>query len=338
MTDKLISQQSNQFEHRDFGLERTQQFFCSHHDRYVKTKQVIRKSGLTLIEALIAMVLTGLILAGVYNLFGSQENTQVLVDQIAEMNQNLRIAGNAIIMDMRNAGNQVRSSGGIQHVASCGVTDPDFVAGVPAVLVIDGETGQPDTVTVLYAVPGFETRIPEGFEYSSPGSMLPVENPCPGGAVIRGCEQSSPTCFCRGDFIILSDGERSSIFQVTGNAGVGDTLLQIGSSPYNQQQGHQNTGFQGYGGDTRIIKAILRTYWIDRSENPPVLRFAEGVRDNFVNQGILVEGIEDLQINPQGSNERSYEVALTARTRRPVPGSGYRRRTIVETVRVRNIE
>jgi len=278
--------------------------------------------GLTLVELLVALLLTGLILAAVYNLFASQENTQVLVDQLSEMNQNLRIAANAILMDMRQAGYHVENG-----VASSGIGQ------LRAIAVQDGGTGNPDTLTVLYAVPGFETTL--GGEYSTPGAQAPIEDGCPLGLdEPRTCDQSSPQCFCNGDLVIITGGERSSVFQVTSDASDGSTSLDLGSSsPYNNSSGHQGSGFTEYT-EARVFKAVRRTYRVDRTTNPPSLRVTEGTGS----EQTLVEGIEDLQITPSGANNRSYEVAITARTRKAIPGSGFRRRTITETVRVRNLQ
>jgi prepilin-type N-terminal cleavage/methylation domain-containing protein len=174
--------------------------------------------GLTLVEVLIALVLTGLILAAVYNLFGSQENTQVLVDQLSEMNQNLRIAANTILMDMRQAGYHVEDG-----VASSGV------GRLNAITVQDGGTGNPDQLTVLYAIPGFEANLIGG--YTTPGAQAPIDDGCPpvAGDTIRTCGQSSPTCFCSGDLVIMTDGRSSSVFQVTSDdAADGETQLELG--------------------------------------------------------------------------------------------------------------
>jgi len=286
--------------------------------------------GLTLVELLVALLLTGLILAAVYNLFGSQENTQVLVDQLSEMNQNLRIAANAILMDMRQAGYHVENG-----VASSGIGQ------LRAIVVQDGGPGNPDTLTVLYAVPGFETTLRA--DYSTPGAQASVKDGCPlcldSSANCRECDESSPQCFCTGDLVIITGGGNSSVFQVTSNASYGSTLLDFGpSSSYNNSSEHQGSGFTSYTGSevsgARVFKAVRRTYRVERTTNPPTLRVTEGTG----NEQTLVEGIEDLQITPPGANNRSYEVAITARTRKAIPGSGYRRRTITETVRVRNLQ
>lgn len=269
---------------------------------FPKSRRLYRRqeytSGLTLVEVMIALVLTGLILAAVYNLFSSQESTQVLVDQLSEMNQNLRIAANSILMDMRSAGYHVE--GGIA------ISD---AGQVNAIEVTDGGTG-PDSVTVLYAVPGFETR-------GSSGESFFIEDGCPpvAGATVRSCASSSPTCFCEGDLVIVTDGRTTRLFRLTSNAsdGPGDLPLDLE-------------------GEWRVFKAARRTYRVEEGSLKVTDERGQG------NPNDLVDGIEDLQITPTSSNNASYQVAITARTRKQVPGSGYRRRTITETVRVRNLD
>lgn len=296
-------------------------------------------SGLTLVEVLIALLLTGIILAAVYNLFGSQENTQVIVEQLSEMNQNLRIAANSIFMDMRQAGFHVEQGLASSGQNPCEESEPH---PIPAICVKDGGTDRPDEVIVLYAVPGFETRLTS--EYSSPGTQASIEDGCPpvAGSTVRTCSESSPTCFCRGDLVIMTGGGFSSVFQVTSDASDGPIQLDLGSSsPYNSD-GHLERGFPsgGYGIGSRVSRAILRIYRVSLDTEPPSLLVEDG-------SGVvqtLVEGIEDLQILPADPNCSTdencpiYEVAITARTRKEVPVSGYRRRTITEMVKVRNLD
>lgn len=260
-------------------------------------------SGLTLVEVMIALVLTGLILAAVYNLFGSQENTQVLVDQLSEMNQNLRIAANSILMDMRSAGYHIEGG-----TASSGTE-----VQVNAIDVVDGGT-DPDRVTVLYAVPGFET-----VGTSTGGTQLSIEEGCPpvAGATVRTCGQSSPTCFCSGDLVVITDGRISELRQLTSDASRGHGEVTINSDLVE--------------GEWKIFKASRRTYSVEGTS----LRVKD---ENTGIEQTLVEGIEDLQITPTSANNPSYQVTITARTRKQIPGSGYRKRTITETVKVRNLD
>jgi type IV pilus assembly protein PilW len=62
------------------------------------------RRGFTLIELMVALALLGVVVAGIYTTFGSQEEAYILQDQMAEMNQNARSAINIISKDIRNSG------------------------------------------------------------------------------------------------------------------------------------------------------------------------------------------------------------------------------------------
>jgi prepilin-type N-terminal cleavage/methylation domain-containing protein len=59
--------------------------------------------GFTVVELMIALALLAVVLAGIYTTFGSQERAYILQDQMAEMNQNARVALEFMSKDIRNA-------------------------------------------------------------------------------------------------------------------------------------------------------------------------------------------------------------------------------------------
>lgn len=69
-------------------------------------KVLIKKDlkGVTLIELLIALVVLGLTVAGIYRLFISQTKAYTLQDQIVEVQQGIRIAMDILLRDLRMAG------------------------------------------------------------------------------------------------------------------------------------------------------------------------------------------------------------------------------------------
>jgi len=94
--------------------------------------------------------------------------------------------------------------------------------------------------------------------------------------------------------------------------------------------------FPGYGAGSRVFKAVVRRYSVGTvgPPNHPALLMAEGTG---VTQ-TLVDYIEDLRVDPAAANQRSYTVNITARTRKTLAFTGgIRRKSITETVRVRNI-
>ena len=68
------------------------------------------ESGFTLTELLIGIVLSGVVIAGVYGFFVSQIKTYSLQEQLVEMQENARIAIDTIVRDLQNAGYDPTSS------------------------------------------------------------------------------------------------------------------------------------------------------------------------------------------------------------------------------------
>jgi prepilin-type N-terminal cleavage/methylation domain-containing protein len=63
-----------------------------------------KKNGVTLIELLIALVLSSILTAALYRVFIDQEKTYTVQDQLAEMQQNVRIAMGQMTREIRMAG------------------------------------------------------------------------------------------------------------------------------------------------------------------------------------------------------------------------------------------
>lgn len=63
-----------------------------------------KKNGLTLIELLIALGLSSILIAALYRAFISQEKTYTVQDQVADMQQNVRVAMGQMTKEIRMAG------------------------------------------------------------------------------------------------------------------------------------------------------------------------------------------------------------------------------------------
>lgn len=62
------------------------------------------KRGFTLVELLVAMVVSGIVMTGIYSAFKNQQDSFIAQDQVAEVQQNLRAGLNFFTHELRMAG------------------------------------------------------------------------------------------------------------------------------------------------------------------------------------------------------------------------------------------
>jgi prepilin-type N-terminal cleavage/methylation domain-containing protein len=70
----------------------------------MKIRSVFNNNGLTLIELLIVFVISGIIVAGIYRVFVAQSKAYIVQDQVIEVQQNIRVATEVLMKDLRMAG------------------------------------------------------------------------------------------------------------------------------------------------------------------------------------------------------------------------------------------
>ena len=63
-----------------------------------------KESGFTLVEIMIAMLISGIVMTSIYSAFQSQQNTYIAQEQVAEMQQNIRAGLNIMMKEIRMAG------------------------------------------------------------------------------------------------------------------------------------------------------------------------------------------------------------------------------------------
>ena len=88
--------------------------------------------GFTLIEILVAIAITGVVMAGVYSAYSSQQRSYIVQEQVAGMQQNLRSAMDLMEREIRTAGyDPYRNSGagiiaaGVNNISFTFVADDD---------------------------------------------------------------------------------------------------------------------------------------------------------------------------------------------------------------------
>ena len=118
----------------------------------------MNRKGMTLIELLVALTISGILVGGVYRTFVSQQHTFTVQDQIVDMQQNVRLAINRMTRELRMAGfgrtgavffSQGKVHGNYDHVVTPG-------GGGSSVTVVGGY----QTLTTLAAnAPSGSTSI-----------------------------------------------------------------------------------------------------------------------------------------------------------------------------------
>ena len=63
----------------------------------------MNRKGITLIELLVALTISGILVAGVYRTFVSQQHTYTVQEQVVDMQQNVRLAINRMTRELRMA-------------------------------------------------------------------------------------------------------------------------------------------------------------------------------------------------------------------------------------------
>jgi prepilin-type N-terminal cleavage/methylation domain-containing protein len=269
------------------------------------------KNGVTLIELLIALVISALLIAALYRTFIGQQKTYIVQEQVVDTQQNVRVAINKMMRDIRMAG-----FGGVGDVLS-------QVGGV------NGFTGE-ITLTAN------STTIVGGFRQVS---TLAAE--AAGGqfqVTLASAADASKFDGAAHHFISIG-GTESNIVSFR----VGATLTL--SNPLKLT--YKITDQLGNPVSVPIFKIQAITYLCGVSDGKPVLQRNENTGGG---PQPLAENIENIQfeyfdangaltVNP--ANIRMVRATVTARTDRADPdlkgGDGFRRRTIASNIHVRNM-
>jgi prepilin-type N-terminal cleavage/methylation domain-containing protein len=112
-----------------------------------------QNKGITLIELLVALVIAGILIAAVYRTFLSQQKTYTVQEQVVDMQQNMRLAINRMMTEIRMAG-----FGNVSMVLPVTIGANTFPNAVnlntptAGALTIVSATGGAATLTILASV------------------------------------------------------------------------------------------------------------------------------------------------------------------------------------------
>jgi prepilin-type N-terminal cleavage/methylation domain-containing protein len=273
-----------------------------------------KSKGVTLIELLIALVISAILIAGIYRTFIHQQKTYATQEQVADMQQNVRVAINRVMKEIRMAG-----FGNIQAILPVtflggartynDVVNPDLpVAG--ALTIVSGIGGS----ATLSAQPGdLVGGGPLASNQIKVSALGEFDTNNKRYISIGGLESHSITAIDVPNRVLTLNSDVNNVYNTTGS-----TLVYA-------------------------IRAISYRIAPD-AFGKPILRRDENTGGGFQPMADNIESIEFR--NPDGSiplnpNSLSMQVAVTARTDRVDPelqkvGDGYRRRQFTSFILQRN--
>jgi prepilin-type N-terminal cleavage/methylation domain-containing protein len=335
-------------------------------------KSVSGRRGFTIVELMVALVLSFILVGAIYRTFTSQQKAYTVQDQIAETQQNARMAMNILVRDIRMAGYGMPDGG----ISIDGTTYNN------AIRIQKGDQFHPsDSITLVGAF-----GAPSGYlsRTISSGSTE---------IYLRSSDEASAFDTGNKKYIFIGGLDRLEVIGISGSklklksntmvryptailsAGVGEgnteiplvntsglvsgdvlnlgtetvTVTAVSNNSITVDTDPDTAGNQGisgtYPGGTIINPIpVFRVTALEYSVDPysgTLLRRdrAMGTQQSPIE---LAGNIQEIQITPDDQNDQAfYTVTLSARTRAPDPeyvqNQGYRQRILQSTVKLRNL-
>ena len=283
--------------------------------------------GVTLIELLIALVISSILIAGLYRTFVSQQASYATQEQVVDMQQNVRVAINQMIREIRMAGFSGKGDNapGINDIINVFKNVNGFTSIITPVdeTTVDGITHDQITVLAAYVV--------------KDGDVLTLDALAKSGDKTVTLNGSAPFDGDKKKYLCLGG---QYLYEVESAAGNVVTLKD--TNPLGEDHLKGDTVF--------MVKAITYGLRMDTDGVTPVLfrnentgggrqPLAENI-ENLQFRYLLADGTEtDAPGDP--TQIRGVRIMITARTQRSDPQSkepgGFLRRTINTYVDVRNL-
>ena len=317
---------------------------------------ILSQNGFTIIELMVALVLSFILVGAVYQTFTSQQKSYTVQDQVAETQQNARMAMNILMRDMRMAGygmpddgitiykttyshaihiteddEKYQSFDSITLVgafgAPSGYLDRTITAGSTEIYVrSSGEASDFDTDDKRYIFIGgidkLEVTGISGNKITTLAGATSVRYPTAIlSAGVGGGDTDIPLINASG----LASGDVLSLGTET------VTITEIATNTLTVDTDPETAGNQGISGTypagtminpIPVFRVTAVEYSIDNDSDPeheehPVLTREDKALGTVAE---LAGNIQDIQIFPDDQpGQSSYTVTLTARTKNPDP-------------------
>jgi prepilin-type N-terminal cleavage/methylation domain-containing protein len=270
----------------------------------------MNQRGITLIELLVTLVISSILVAGIYRTFLSQQHTFTVQEQVVDMQQNVRIAINQMVREIRMAGfgridSKTYGASGMHGIYKNIVTPSDDGTSVTVVAAYQEMTTLAANVDLVNSPDKIQVDNASGF------NLVKRQYICINGTESRRIKSIN------GNQIELYDN-------LTENHFAGELIFRILAITYSLGV------FEGK-------SALLRNENLGSgaqpvAENIESLRFMYTLKDGSVYWDTVPGALRD-QI-------RMVQVTLRARTDRNDPdlsGDGFRRRTLTSNIQLRNL-
>lgn len=318
----------------------------------------IKNNGFTLIEILVSLAILGIVLAGIYSVYTMQHKSYIVQEQVAEMQQNERIALQMITRDIRMAGLGLTCSyGGILFTEDAdgngALNDGEDIDGNGALSAFGNGLGfdGSDTVAIAYYIVD-----PRG---NAGGNTYTASDFDPAAATFT---VDNADGFSSGDLILISntnprdddDCHYAAVYATAVDSGA-NTITHDSAKAVENQPGGIGLAFKANSNKIRraakneggrIAYFINGSYQLIRSVNGNAQPLADNIEDMQIaygidinNNGIVVDGKfgtvpgGEWFDSPAGQDMallREIRVTLVARTTREDPAYNIGVRPVVE--------
>lgn len=300
-----------------------------------------RQAGLTLIEILVAMVISLILMAGVLQIFQANKQSFLVQESLSLIQENGRTAVRILAEDLRMAdfwGCRSQDISVTDNLNAGGAGFINFLAN-GGISGTDGGGSNPDTITI------------EGARSAGIGISAAMPNTAAAMLVTNGAG------LAQSDILLVTDCVQGDLVQIT-NANPAGSNVVVHNAGGAVSPGNSTPDLsRAYDTDAMVFQARQTTYSIQPGESgePSLFRAENG------NAAIeLVEGIQDMQIEYgelinavsgamryvtagtaglDMNQVRSVRVTLIARsnaTNVALGGDGRLRRTFSNTISIRN--
>jgi len=285
-----------------------------------------RSSGVTLIEILIALAISSILIAGIYNSFIFQQRTYATQDQVTEMQQNARVAIHRMIREIRMAGfggKNENNAGNNDIITVFGnVNGFTHVINPANDITVDGITHDQITVLAAFDEMGtLETDVKAGANSFSVNykDHRRFNTGKKKYLCLNGCDHYVIGNIA-GDKITLSDG-----WTIQENHSAGEPIFLVGAVTYGLRVDPD-----------RSIPVLFRDENTGGGRQP-VAEHIENLQFRYV-----LEGSPEVEVDEPSNLKDIRAVKMTITARTPVRdsqlgGDGFLRRTHTTYINLRNL-